>query len=119
VLRLAFWVGQDRDVAEYVYTCQTCQLTKVEHCRSCCLLHPLRRGCMIGVAWIAWLPTTEGWFNMMQDHVSLLSGKVHAVPTRATGWRSLATCASALVMGFLMSWWWITTPSSRERCSWP
>jgi hypothetical protein len=33
VRSLAFWVGQDRDVAEYVCTCQTCQQTnlKAEH----------------------------------------------------------------------------------------
>ena len=31
VRRLAFWVGQDRDVAEYVRTYQTCQRTKAEH----------------------------------------------------------------------------------------
>jgi len=31
VRRLAFWVGQDVDVAEYVRSCQTCQRTKAEH----------------------------------------------------------------------------------------
>jgi hypothetical protein len=36
---------------------------------------------MIGVDWIVGLPTTEGWFNMIQNHVDLLSEKVHAVPT--------------------------------------
>jgi hypothetical protein len=39
---------------------------------------------MIGVDWIAGLPTTAGGFDMIQNHVDLLSGKVHAVPTRAT-----------------------------------
>jgi hypothetical protein len=33
---------------------------------------------------IAGLPTTEAGFDMIQNHVGLLSGKVHAVPTRAT-----------------------------------
>ncbi len=55
--RLAFWVGQDVDVAEYVRSCQTCQRTKAEHCGPCGLLHPLplpsRRGGMIEVDWIA------------------------------------------------------------------
>ncbi len=32
VRRLAFWVGQDVDVAEYVRSCQTCQRTNVKHC---------------------------------------------------------------------------------------
>ena len=94
VRRLAFWVGQDVDVAEYVRTCQTCQRTKAEHGGPRGLLHPLplpsRRGGMIGVDWIAGLPTTEGGFDMIQTHVDLLSGKVHAVPTRAT-----ATAADA------------------------
>jgi hypothetical protein len=45
---------------------------------------------MIGVDWIAGLPTTEAGFDMIQNHVDLLSGKVHAVPTRAT-----ATAADA------------------------
>jgi len=45
---------------------------------------------MIGVDWIAGLPTTEGGFDMIQNHVDLLSGRVYAVPTRAT-----ATAADA------------------------
>ena len=48
VRRLAFWVGQDVDVAEYVRSCQTCQRTKAEHGGPRGLLHPLplpsRRG---------------------------------------------------------------------------
>ncbi len=28
--------------------------------------------------WIAGLPTTEGWFNTIQNHVDLLLGKVHS-----------------------------------------
>ncbi len=40
--------------------------------------------------WIAWLPTTEGRFDMIQNHVYLLSGKAYAVSTRAT-----ATAADA------------------------
>ena len=60
VRHLAFWVGEDVDVAEYVRSCQTCQRTKAEHG----LIHPLplpsRRGGMIGVDWIAGLPTTQG-----------------------------------------------------------
>jgi hypothetical protein len=39
---------------------------------------------MIGVDWIAGLPTTTAGFDMIQNHVDLLSGKVHAVPTWAT-----------------------------------
>jgi hypothetical protein len=31
VRRLAFGVGQDREIAEYLRTCQTCQRTKAEH----------------------------------------------------------------------------------------
>ena len=44
----------------------------------------------MGVDWIAGLPTTAAGFDMIQNHVDLLSGKVHAVPTRAT-----ATAADA------------------------
>ena len=39
---------------------------------------------MIGVYWITGPPTTAGEFDMLQNHVDLLSGKVHAVTTRAT-----------------------------------
>ena len=42
VRRLAFWVGQDVDVAEYVRLCQTCQRTKAEHGGPRGLLHPCR-----------------------------------------------------------------------------
>ena len=45
---------------------------------------------MLGVDWIAGLPTTAAGFDMIQNHVDLLSGKVSAVPTRAT-----ATAADA------------------------
>jgi hypothetical protein len=41
VRRLAFWVGQDVNVAEYVRTCQTCQQMKAEHGGPRSLLHPL------------------------------------------------------------------------------
>ena len=71
-----------------------CQRTKAEHCGPRSLLHPLplpsRRGGMIGVDRIAGLPTTAAGFDMIQNHVDLLSGKVHAVPTRST-----ATAADA------------------------
>jgi hypothetical protein len=94
VRHLAFWVGQDGDVAEYVRSCQTCQRTKAEHGGPRGLLHPLalpsRHGGMIGVDWIAGLPTTAAGFDMIQNHVDLLSGKVHVVPRRAT-----ATAADA------------------------
>ena len=97
VRRLTFWVGQELDVAEYVRSCQTCQRTKAEHGGPRGLLHPLplpsRRGGMIGVDWIAGLPTTASGFDMIQNHVDLLSGKVHAVATRAT-----ATAADAAVI---------------------
>ena len=33
---------------------------------------------------IAGVPTTAAGFDMIQNHVDILSGKVHAVPTRAT-----------------------------------
>jgi hypothetical protein len=50
-------------------------------------------GGVIMVDWIAGLPPTEGGFDMIQVHINLLSGKVHAVPTRAT-----ATAADAAVI---------------------
>ena len=39
---------------------------------------------MIGVDWIAGLPTAAARFDMIQKQVDLLSDKVHAVPTRST-----------------------------------
>ena len=58
------------------------------------LLHPLplqsRSGGMIGVDWIAGLPTRAAGFDMIQNRVDLLSDRVHAVPARAT-----ATAADA------------------------
>ena len=39
---------------------------------------------MIGVDRIAGLPTTVTGFDMIKSHVDLLSGQVHAVPTRST-----------------------------------
>ena len=97
VRRLAFWVGQDGDVAEYIRSCQTCpsQRTKAEHCGPRGLLHPLllpsRRGEMIGVDWIAGLPTTAAGFDMIQNH-DLLTGSCRArytPPPRAQRLRML------------------------------
>ena len=52
------------------------------------LLHPLPlpslRGNVIGVDWLLGLPMTAAGFNQVQVRVDHLSGKVHAVPTRAT-----------------------------------
>jgi hypothetical protein len=130
VHRLALCVGQDCDVTEYVCTCQTCQRTKAGHGPRG-LLHPLplpsRRGGMFGTDWIAGLPTTARGFysDMIQNHVDLLSGKVHAVPTRATARRrqlqrrSFASCVSAPATASLTCWRWITTPRSRATCSGP
>ena len=49
---------------------------------------------MIGMDWIAGLPTTAAGFDMIQIHVDQLSGKVHAVPTRSA---ATATDAAAIV----------------------
>ena len=54
---------------------------------------------MIGVDWIAGLPTTAAGFDMIQNHVDLLSGKVHAVPTRSDE--------------HLSSWTWAATQTSQ------
>jgi hypothetical protein len=74
VRRLAYWPGQIREVDSYV--------------RSCGLLYPLplpaRRGGVIRVDWLVGLPMTASSFDQVQVHVDHLSGKVHAVPTRAT-----------------------------------
>ena len=40
VLRLAFWVGQDVNVAEYVRSCQTYHRAKAEHGAQPGFLHP-------------------------------------------------------------------------------
>ena len=98
VRRLAFWVGQDVNVTEYVRSCQTCQHTMAEHGGLRGLLHPLPppplRGGTIGVDWIAGLPTTTAGFDMIQNHVELLSCEVHAVPTLST---AILTDAAAII----------------------
>ncbi len=43
--------------------------------------------------WIAGLLATAAGFDMIQNYVDLLSGKVHAVPTRST-----ATAADAVAI---------------------
>ena len=67
VRRLAFWVGQDCDDAEYVRSCQTCRRTNAKHGGLRGLLYPLslpsesRRGGrsrLIRLDWIAGLQTT-------------------------------------------------------------
>ncbi len=60
------------------------------------LLLPSRRGGMIGVDWIVGLPTTVAGFDITQNHVDLLSGKVHAVPTRSTAIMMAADAAAII-----------------------
>ena len=88
VRRFAFWPGQTKDVDVYVRSCDVCQRVKAEHVGPRGLLHPLplpsRRGGVIGVDWLMGLPMTAAGFDQVQVHVDFLSGKVHAVPTRAT-----------------------------------
>jgi hypothetical protein len=58
---------------------------------------------MIGVNWIAGLPTTQGDFDMIQNHVDLLSGKVHAVYARGASPRAfralVKSMGSSLIVG--------------------
>ena len=49
---------------------------------------------MIGVDWIAGLPTTAAGLDMIQNYVDLLSGKLHAVPTHST---ATATDAAVII----------------------
>ena len=49
---------------------------------------------MIGLNWISGLPTTAAGFDM--NHVDLLSGKVHAVPTRSTAAATAADAAAII-----------------------
>jgi hypothetical protein len=73
---------------------------------------------MMGVDWIAGLPTTAAGFDTMQNHVDLLSGKAHAVPTR----RGSTSDAAAIIRGpglpaataSLTSWWWTATPITAQ-----
>ena len=66
---------------------QTRQRTKAPHGGPRGLLHPLplrsRRGGLIGVDSLDWTAAAAG-FDMIQNHVDLLSGKAHPVPTRST-----------------------------------
>jgi hypothetical protein len=140
VRRLAFWVGQDVEVAEYVRSCQTVNVptyqggalrpTGASPPGDPLSLASLRGG-MIGLDWIAGLPTTAAGFDMIQNHVDLLSGKVHAVPTRAT---ATAADAAAIIRNMCLrsgdgfpdvlvvdhdSKFTSAFPSSRARCSAP
>ena len=49
---------------------------------------------MFGVDFIAGLLTTAAGFEMIQDQVDLLYGKMHAVPTRST---ATAAAAAAII----------------------
>ena len=63
VLRLAFWLGQDCDVVEYLRSCQKCRHTKAEHGSPRGLPHsmiPLPEAGLVdwGGGWITGLQTT-------------------------------------------------------------
>ena len=68
---------------------------------------PLRNW-MIGVDWIPGLPTTAAVFNVIQNHIYLLSGKVHNMPMRATAAEAVVIihnmCSSGFPYALTGSW---------------
>ena len=105
VSRLAFWNGQDREVAANLCSCPRCQRVKADHCGPRGLLHalplPTRRGGMIGLDFIGPLPTTATGFDMIQNQIDLLSSKVQPTPTHSTA--TATTAARILVENILPS----------------
>ena len=99
VRRVAFWPGLSDEVREYVRSCGTCQKVKADHGGPHGLLHPLplptRRGGTLGVDWICGLPVTAAGFDQLMVIVDLLSGKVHATPSKSTD--NAATAAQTLL----------------------
>ena len=83
---------------------------------------PSRQGSVVGpdVDWLLCLPMTASGFDQAQVHMDQLYGKVCALPTRPAG-----TAADAARIGSSSApatvsptcWLWITTASSRARCS--
>ena len=61
-------------------------------------------------AGIAGLPTTASGFDMTQNHVDLLSGKVHAAPTPST---ATATDDAAIIRVLSDSQSWLTQKARR------
>ena len=128
VRRLAYLPGQTRDVDAYVRSCEVCQRAKADHVDPRGLLHPLplpsRRGGVIGpgVAWLLGLPMMASGFDQVQVHVDHLSGKIHAVPTRAT---DTAAGAARIVLTMALRsgygipdacWLWTATPTALAKC---
>ena len=99
VRRVAFWPGLSDEVREYVRSCSICQKVKADHGGPHGLLHPLplptRRGGTLGVDWICGLPVTAAGFDQLMVIVDLLSGKVHATPSKSTD--NAATAAQTLL----------------------
>ena len=97
--RVAFWPGLSDEVREYVRSCGICQKVKADHGGPHGLLHPLplptRRGGTLGVDWICGLPVTAAGFDQLMVIVDLLSGKVHATPSKSTD--NAATAAQTLL----------------------
>ena len=76
---------------------------------------------MIGVDWIAGLPTTAAGFDISRTTSTCCQAR--CTPSRRvrrrrrrTLRRSFATCACGPAQGSPMCSWWTTTPSSRARC---
>ena len=101
VLRLAFCVGQDYDVTEYVHSSQTCQSTKAEHGSPCGLLHPLPlpslRCGIIGVDCIAGLPTTAACFDMIQNTSTCCQASLRQGACRPCALDATATDAAVFI----------------------
>jgi hypothetical protein len=83
-----WWYGMKRDVAEYVFLCDTCQRVKAEHQRPTGLLQPLQvpewKWKEIAMYFIVGLPRTQSTYDSIWVIVDRLTKVAHFIPVKTT-----------------------------------
>jgi hypothetical protein len=78
----------NRDIAEYVSLCDTCQRVKAEHQRPTRLLQPLKitkwKWEEIGMDFIVGLPRTQAGYDSVWVIVDRLTKVAHFIPVKMT-----------------------------------
>jgi hypothetical protein len=82
------WYGMNRDVAEYVALCDTCQKVKAEHQRLARLLQPMQipewKWEEVGMDFIVGLPRTQSGYDSIWVTVDRLTKVAHFLPIKTT-----------------------------------
>jgi len=88
VTRMFFWPGMQRDIVQYVRSCESCQRNKPSHARTAGLLQPLpipdTPWIDLSMDLITSLPKSKSGYDAIVVFVCRLTKQIHAIATHTT-----------------------------------